>query len=65
MQIDELEMIMAVEHLPRVRELSGLASHMVMLRSIGALLRVQYNDLLHEHVPDHLAGIVRQLRASG
>jgi hypothetical protein len=39
MQIDELEMIMAVEHLPRVRELSALASHMVMLRSIGALLR--------------------------
>jgi hypothetical protein len=30
MQIDELEMIMAVEHLPRVRELSGLASHMVI-----------------------------------
>ena len=58
-------MTMAVEHLPRVRELSGLASNMVMLRSIGTLLRAQYNDLLQEHVPDHLADIVRQLPAGG
>ncbi len=58
-------MIMAVEHLPRVRELSVLASNMVMLRSIGALLRAQYNDLLQENVPDHLADIVRQLRTNG
>ncbi len=56
---------MAVEHLPRVRELSGLPSNMVMLRSIGALLRAQYDGLLQEHVPDHLADIVRQLRAGG
>ncbi len=56
---------MAVEHLPKVRELSGLPSNMVMLRSIGALLRAQYDGLLQEHVPDHLADIVRQLRASG
>ena len=58
-------MTMAVKHLPRVRELAGLTSNMVMLRSIGALLRVQYNDLLQEHVPDHLADMVRQLRAGG
>lgn len=51
-----------VEHLPQVRELSGLTSNMVMLRSIGALLRAQYNDLLQEPVPDHLAGIVRQVQ---
>ncbi len=54
---------MAVEHLPRVRELSGLTANMVMLRSLGALLRAQYNDLLQEPVPDHLTGIVRQVQA--
>ena len=53
---------MAVEHLPRVREFSGLTSNMVMLGCVGALLRSQYSDLLQEPVPDHLTALAHQLR---
>ncbi len=53
---------MAVERLPRVRELSGLTSTMVMLRCVGALLRAEYGDLLQEPVPEHLTTLAHQLR---
>ncbi len=56
---------MAVEHLPRVRDLSGLASTMVMLRSVGALLRLEYSDMLDQPVPDHLSALVAQLSRRG
>jgi hypothetical protein len=56
---------MAPEHLPRVRELSGLASNMVMLRSVGAMLRLEYSGMLDQHVPDHLSALVGQLSQKG
>ena len=56
---------MAIEHLPRVRELSGLTSNMVMLRSVGAMLRLEYSDLLDQPVPDHLSTLVDQLSREG
>ncbi len=59
--MDELEVTMAIEHLPRVRELSGLTAHMVMLRTVGALLRVEYNNLLQEPLPERLAPFIRRL----
>jgi hypothetical protein len=55
---------MAVEHLPRVRELSGLTSNMVMLRSVGALLRAEYRDVLDQPLPEQLSALVRQLPGS-
>jgi hypothetical protein len=56
-------MIMA-EHLPRVRDLSGLTGNMVMLRSVGALLRAEYRDLLDQPLPEQLSVLVRQLPGS-
>ncbi len=53
-----------VEHLPRVRELSGLPANMVMLRSVGALLRAEYHDLLDQPLPEQLSTLVRQLPGS-
>lgn len=55
---------MAVEHMPRVRELSGLTANMVMLRSVGALLRAEYRDLLDQPLPEELSRLVRQLSGS-
>ena len=52
------------EHLPRVRELSGLPANMVMLRSVGALLRAEYRDLLDQPLPEQLSVLVRQLPGS-
>ncbi len=37
---------------------------MVMLRCVGALLRIQYNDLLQEPLPEHLTDIIRHLPSS-
>ena len=51
------------EHLPKVRDLSGLTSNMVMLRSVGALLRAHYNDVLQEPLPEHFQSMAQQLRA--
>ncbi len=51
-----------VEHLPRVRELSGASANMVMLRSVGALLRAEYRDLLGQPFPEQLSMLVQQLR---
>jgi hypothetical protein len=56
-------MIMA-EHLPKVRELFGLPANMVMLRSVGALLRAEYRDLLDELLPEQLSMLVQQLPGS-
>ncbi len=53
---------MVGEHLPKVRDLCGLTSNMVMLRSVGALLRMHYKDVLQEPLPEHFEGMVRQLR---
>ena len=53
-----------VEHLPRVRELSGLPANMVMLRSVGALLRAEYRDLLDQPLPEQLSKLVQQLPGS-
>ena len=53
-----------VEHLPRVRELSGASANMVMLRSVGALLRAEYHDLLDQPLPEQLFMLVRQLPGS-
>jgi hypothetical protein len=53
-----------VEHLPRVRELSGASANMVMLRSVGALLRAEYRDLLDEPLPEQLFMLVQQLPGS-
>ena len=58
-------MTMALEHLPRVREFYGLTAHMVMLRSVGAMLRLEYRDLLDQPVPDHLAALALQLSKRG
>ena len=55
---------MAIEHLPKVRELSGLTGTMVMLRSVGALLRAEYRDLLDEPLPEQLSRLVQQLPGS-
>jgi hypothetical protein len=55
-------MTMVGEHLPKVRDLCGLTSNMVMLRSVGALLRMHYKDVLQEPLPEHFEGMVRQLR---
>ena len=50
------------EHLPKVRELFGLPANRVMLRSVGALLRAEYRDLLDQPLPEQLSRLVRQLR---
>jgi hypothetical protein len=50
-----------VEHLPRVRDLSGLTGNMVMLRSVGALLRAEYRNLLDEPLPEQLSRLLQQL----
>ncbi len=55
---------MAAEHMPRVRELSGASANMVMLRSVGALLRAEYRDLLDEPLPEQLFMLVQQLPGS-
>jgi len=60
---DEPGMIMA-EHLPKVRELSGPPANMVMLRTVGALLRAEYRDLLDEPLTEQLSMLVRQLPAT-
>ncbi len=53
------------EHLPRVRELFGLTGNMVMLRSVGALLRAEYRDVLDQPLPEQLSLLVQQLPGSG
>lgn len=52
------------EHLPRVRELFGLPANMVMLRTVGVLLRAEYRDLLNEPLPAQLSVLVQQLPGS-
>ena len=52
------------EHLPKVRELFGLPANMVMLRSVGALLRAEYRDLLDQPLPEQLSRLVQQLPGS-
>ncbi len=61
MRLDEPQMIMAPDRLPRVRELSAPASTMIMLGTVGALLRAHYTSLLDQPAPDHLENLVRQL----
>ena len=55
---------MAGEQMPRVRELSRLTANMVMLRSVGALLRAEYRDVLDQPLPEQLSTLVRQLPGS-
>ena len=55
---------MAGEQMPRVRELFGLPANMVMLRSVGALLRAEYHDVLDEPLPEQLSVLVRRLPGS-
>jgi hypothetical protein len=55
---------MAGEQMPRVRDLSGLTANMVMLRSVGALLRAEYRDLLDQPLPEQLSMLVQQLPGS-
>lgn len=47
--------------LPKVRELSTQAQHGIMLGRVGVLLRSQYDRLLKQPVPDHLAALIRKL----
>ena len=55
---------MAGEQMPRVRELSGLTANMVMLRSVGALLRAEYRVVLDQPLPEKLSTLVRQIPGS-
>ena len=52
---------MAADRLPRVRELSAPASTMIMLGTVGVLLRAHYTSLLDQTAPEHLENLVRQL----
>ncbi len=52
---------MAGEQMPRVRELSGLTANIVMLRSVVALLRAEYRDVLDQPLPKQLSKLVQQL----
>ncbi len=52
---------MTMKRLPRVRELSRPTSHIVMLGTVGALLRAHYSDLLEQPAPEHLGNLIRQL----
>ena len=56
--------MITAEHLPRVQELFGLPANMVMLRSVGALLRAEYRDLLDQPLPEQLSRLVQQLPGS-
>ena len=60
-KLDEPEMTMAIDRLPRVRELSVPASTMIMLGTVGALLRAHYTSLLDQLPPEHLENLVRQM----
>jgi hypothetical protein len=56
-----LEIIVSGGRLPKVRELSTQAQHGIMLGRVGVLLRSQYDRLLKQPVPDHLAALIRKL----
>lgn len=48
-------------HLPNTRDLPRPAAQSVMLGSVGALLRAQYEVLRSEPVPDHMQALIRRL----
>ena len=52
---------MAADRLPKVRELSAPTSTMIMLSTVGAMLRAHYTSLLDQPAPGHLKDLVRQL----
>ncbi len=52
---------MTMKRLPKVRELSRPTSDIVMLGTVGALLRAHYNSLLEQPAPEHLGNLIRQL----
>lgn len=54
-------MTMAADRLPQVRELSAPASKMIMLGTVGALLRVHYTSLLDQPAPEHMGDLIRQM----
>ena len=52
---------MSASHLPKVSELPDVTSRVVMLSTIGPLLRAQYERMGQQPMPEYLQELVQQL----